>query len=322
MIKEIRNPDMYHGWNKKRNFFEGWYFKIADRNSENVFAVIPGMSKGKTEEHSHSFIQFLNGMETRYSYVKFNAGDFACSRDEFKININDNAFSLNGIHLNLNSEEVHARGQLLFNNMKKWPDTFMNPGSMGFYNYLAFMECYSQVCALDGTVQGCMDVNGRNIDFTGGRVYVEKNWGKAFPRSWIWTQSNSFKDGNVAFTCSMGTVPFMVGSFNGFLAGLMIDHEFYSFTSMNGSKVAVERKGRDVCMLFSRRNLRLKVETSSAEDKFMLCMGPHDGQMIPLVRENLKGKVFIELTDAQERRTIFSGTGMCTGIEYGGEFVF
>ena len=34
-------------------------------------------------------------------------------------------------------------------------------------------------------------VNDNNKPF-GGRGYIEKDWGQAFPRAWIWTQSNHF----------------------------------------------------------------------------------------------------------------------------------
>lgn len=27
----IQKPDLYHGKNKEKNFFEGWYFKVVDK---------------------------------------------------------------------------------------------------------------------------------------------------------------------------------------------------------------------------------------------------------------------------------------------------
>ncbi|EKY26723.1 hypothetical protein HMPREF0216_01908 [Clostridium celatum DSM 1785] len=41
---------------------------------------------------------------------------------------------------------------------------------MGFYNYLNFMECYSQVCALDGGIYGYLKLNNKEIDFTDGKM--------------------------------------------------------------------------------------------------------------------------------------------------------
>ncbi len=159
------------------------------------------------------------------------------------------------------------------------------------------------------------------IDFTGGKVYVEKNCGKSFPKSWIWVQSNSFDVEQISFTCSIGRVPFMFGSFSGFLVALNIGEKFYSFTTINKSTMKIKRGNSDVEIFFRRKNLELKVKTHSKKNMFMQCMGPKDGQMVPLVEENLKGEVELELRDIGTSKIIFSGKGKSTGIEYGGEMM-
>ena len=57
--KALWNPDMYHGWGKEKNYFEGWYFKIVDPTEQYAFAFIPGISIG--QENQHAFIQVLDG---------------------------------------------------------------------------------------------------------------------------------------------------------------------------------------------------------------------------------------------------------------------
>lgn len=57
-----------------------------------------------------------------------------------------------------------------FSNLYYWQDYLINPGIMGFYNYLNFMECYSQVCALDGGIYGYLKLNNKEIDFTDGKM--------------------------------------------------------------------------------------------------------------------------------------------------------
>ena len=43
------------------------------------------------------------------------------------------------------------------------------------------MECYSQVCAIDGDIEeGHLKINGQVIDFSNGKYYIEKNWEKVF----------------------------------------------------------------------------------------------------------------------------------------------
>lgn len=34
MLKQVINPDIYHGWKKEKNFFEGWYFKIVNAKKD------------------------------------------------------------------------------------------------------------------------------------------------------------------------------------------------------------------------------------------------------------------------------------------------
>ncbi|KNF07861.1 tocopherol cyclase [Gottschalkia purinilytica] len=319
MFKEIRNPDLYHGVNRKKNFFEGWYFKIVDKNCDNVFAFIPGIAKGNSLKFNHSFIQVLDGKKVKYNYIKFNSSSFKFKKDKFSIAIEDNNFSLSGISLNINNEKDNISGNIKFENVKKWPDSIVNPGSMGFYNYLTFMECYSHVCCIDGNIIGGLNINGDYIDFTGGKVYIEKNWGRSFPKSWIWIQSNSFDNKRVAFTCSIGRVPFICTTFSGFLVSIMVEDKFYKFTTINRSKMKIIKKDNDVNIVFTKGRLNLNVMTYSNKYEFIQCKGPKDGNMIPLVDESLNGKITVELFNNKINETIFKGVGNCAGIEYGGE---
>lgn len=43
-------------------------------------------------------------------------------------------------------------------------------------------------------VEGTVKVNDQEIDFTGGRGYIEKDWGSSFPKRYIWIQSNHFEE--------------------------------------------------------------------------------------------------------------------------------
>jgi len=153
-MKTILNPDLYHGGKKEKDFFEGWYFKIVDKDNLYKFAFIPGISLGKSSNEHHSFIQIVDGFDTKYNYLRFDKSDFKFdnSSTDFKIGVNSNIFSLDKINLNLKYDNRSIKGNLLFKNIIKWKGSIINPGSMGFYNYLNFMECYSQVCALNGDI--------------------------------------------------------------------------------------------------------------------------------------------------------------------------
>lgn len=319
MIKQILNPDLYHGKNRKSNFFEGWYFKLIDSSMEYPIAIIPGISKETNSKNSHSFIQILLGKDIKYFYKRYDVDSFSAHNSIFHVEIDNSKFSLEGLDIHIVDKDVSIKGSLKFKNIIKWPDSKLNPGSMGFYNYLNFMECYSQVCALNMKLEGNLEINGKNIDFTNGKGYIEKNWGKSFPHGWIWVQCNNFKNANGALSCSIGHIPFPLGSFRGFLVGFDVSGVFYSFTTINRSTISITEKESDVLIVLHNKNHKLTIKTKSSKSNFMLCNGPKDGGMIPLVEETLTGEVAVELKELNSNKVLFHDTGACTGIEYGGD---
>ena len=320
-MKEIFNPDLYHGKHKKKNFFEGWYYKIVDKTNSHKLAIIPGISYSNDKSQHHSFIQILNGHEGKYNYISYSSENFKYDNDKFRICIDSNIFTMNHVNLSINHDDISIKGHLVFKGSVKWPDSIINPGSMGFYNYLKFMECYSQVCILNGSLVGDLDVNGEKINFTGGKVYVEKNWGKSFPKSWLWIQSNCFNRRKASVTCSLGTIPFPIRDFQGFLIGVTVENQFYSFTTINRSKLHIDFLENNVILHVEKKGVKLTLKTYTDEKDFLLCKGPQKGKMSSFVRETLNGKVYVLLEDTKNNKKIFEDIGLSTGVEYGGEFL-
>ncbi len=316
-MNTLINPDLYHGKNKTKNFFEGWYYRIVTKDNSRTFAFIPGISLGSNSMENHSFIQLLDGNNKTFHYLRYNEASFSTKNNPFKVRIDNNSFRMNGISLDISKDSLSLKGYLVFSNIRKWDDSNLNPGSMGFYNYLRFMECYSQVCAISGTCNGILNYNGEIIDFTGGKVYIEKNWGKSFPLEWLWVQCNTFKDNRCTLTCSLGHIPFPVKSFKGFLIAVTIDDILYKFTTLNKSKITINLDN-DVEVTATNKNLRLTFKTLSKKDEFILCYGPKNGEMSPYVNESLVSIVYVRLEDMNTNKIIYEGLGSNAGIEYGG----
>ena len=317
-IKSLRNPDLYHG-RMGKTYFEGWYFKLVDSSRRQAFAFIPGVSFASDPRYSHSFVQIVDGKNALYWYEQFPVQSFSAESDRFSTTIQGNQFSSQGLILNIQNPSIKAKGEIAFCNLLKWPDNFLNPGSMGFYNYILKMQCYSQVCAMDFDLEGVLEINGQKVDFSGGRGYIEKNWGSAFPYSWVWIQCNHFQKERASLSCSLAHIPFWVTSFRGFLIGLFVEERFYAFTTMNRSRVELIQKDNDVLMNIRNTKHTLSLETSTEKENFILLKGPREGQMVPLVQENLQGTVKLELKENRGGKVLFSDVGTCAGIEYGGE---
>ncbi len=313
-----RYPDRFHFPRRRQDYFEGWYFKIVDATRRHVWALIPGIMYGTRPGEDHSFVQVVRGETGEYYYLSFPASDFVPWSRAFHVNVGENQFSAAGVRLALREPELTLEGSLEFSRVWRWPDTAWSPGSMGFFNYLPRMQCYIQVCALDMALQGSLRWGQQEVDFTGGRGYIEKNWGRAFPYSWIWVQSNHFPADRVSLSCSLAQIPFMGTRFQGFIIGFGLDGKLFSFSTMKRSRCQAWAQGEDVVLRAVNARHLLTVETRAPREGFIELRAPRRGQMMPLLQENLSGQVAVRL-ETRSGDMLYAGTGHCAGIEYGGE---
>ncbi|MDF2675607.1 MAG: hypothetical protein K0R09_3879, partial [Clostridiales bacterium] len=158
------------------------------------------------------------------------------------------------------------------------------------------------------------------IDFTGGKVYIEKNWGKAFPYSYIWVQGNSFEKEQAALSCSIGHIPFPVKSFTGFLIGIHVKGEFYKFTTINNSSLSVDCQEDRVILETHNKRYFLRVEAIYEGNTFIDLLAPRDDNMVPIARETLQGKITVSLYDKKRDELLLSGSSSAAGIEFSGDY--
>ena len=317
-LKSFRNPDLYHGRMGKL-YFEGWYIKLVDARMKNTLTFIPGIFFSPDPEYSHAFIQVIDGTAGTYNYEKYQPSDFWADRDEFAVKVGGSSFGSKGVFLSIDRPGAVVSGNVQFSGHLRWPDSLLNPGSMGFYNYILKMQCYSQVCYMDFDLEGHINFNGSDIDLTGGRGYIEKNWGASFPYSWVWVQCNHFPSTRASLSCSLGHIPLLGTRFRGTLVGLYVENSFYAFTTMNRSKTRVTANGTDLTLYLENKDHNLTVDCETNKEDFILLNGPRGDQMIPLVQENLQGQVHVTLKENRSGKTLFADTGYCAGVEYGGE---
>jgi tocopherol cyclase len=107
----------------------------------------------------------------------------------------------------------------------------LSPGAMGWYTFLPFMQTYRGILSLDHRMEGSLTIDLEKIDFSDGRGTMEKNWGKAFPRAYIWIQSNHFSTPGTSLTASVATIPWLGSWFRGFIVGLWHNDKLYRFTT-------------------------------------------------------------------------------------------
>jgi hypothetical protein len=318
-LRAIWRPAIYHGHGKLSNFFEGWYFKFVDAAGQHVQAVIPGVFLGKDRSTSHAFVQVLDGLSGRSTYHRYPLDQFAASDREFDLRVGPNHFRAECISLDIEDSDRTLRGELNFDGLIPWPVTLTSPGIMGPYAFAPFMECYHGVLGFDHAVRGSLVTEGgETVNFDGGRGYIEKDWGQAFPQAWIWGQSNHFDQLGTSITISVATIPWLGKSFRGFIIGLWHGRQLYRFTKYNGSKITSLRlTDKYVTLQVVNRTHRLELE--AARNEGGLLHAPYRSDMLQRVTESLTATIAVKLIELKSERVIFEGAGRHAGLEINGE---
>lgn len=312
-LRRVWNQDWYQGGGKKRNYCEGWYIRIASSDEKHVWAVIPGVSLGQDQEQSCAFIQVIDGRTNETCYIPYPLSSFRYSRDRFEVRIADNLFSRSGMKLNIRHEGLTIRGSLSYSRVKPYPSSFFSPGIMGPFSFMPFMECRHALVSLDHAIRGTLLIKGRKVNFTGGRGYSEKTWGRSFPRSWIWVQSNHFSRKETSFVCAMAKVPWLGRSFTGFFAVLLNKGKITGFSNLTGARVLkldIKKQNIFITLKDKQHLLNIRaVRRSCAELK-----APLEGLMVRRIGESLCSEVRISLYDF-EHGLIFRDIGRNAGCE-------
>lgn len=312
-IFETLHPEIYHGHRARRPFFEGWYFKVVDAEQDNAWAIIPGIYKDHDPALDNAFVMVLDGRSNQVAYHDYPVSDFAAARDSFIIRVGPNSFASEYLTLNL----PRLRGHLTFDGLAPWPVSWRAPGIMGWYGWFP-MECYHGVVSIDHAIAGSLDDGQRRVDLDGGRGYIEKDWGRNFPRTWIWLQANHFDEPAVSLTASVARIPFYGRVFPGFIIGLLLNSRLYRFATYLGSTLEkVRLDGSNVQIVV--RNKEAVLEISAVQGRTALLPAPTPGRgMVPRVSESLDGLVHIQLKDAHGA-IIYEGRSRQTGMEIEGD---
>ena len=233
----VMRPLAYHGDGKSGPYFEGWYFKLVSPEGAHRLSVIPGIYKGKESRDSHAFVQVIDGVDGSSRYIPFEADAFGFKQGEMDIRIANNRFTPEGIELDLHQDAFDLAGKLSFEALSPWPVRPLSPGVMGWFAWVPGMECYHGIVSMDHGIRGTLALNGRPMNFTGGRGYMEKDWGMAMPSAWVWMQSNHFEKEGTSITFSIADIPWGGRSFTGFLGGFLLDGKLHRFATYTGAKV-------------------------------------------------------------------------------------
>jgi len=311
----MRNPCYFQGEKQKKRYFEGWYFKCISADRKRAIAIIPGIAINPQGER-HAFIQVINAVSGKTWYHHFPYADFASPSDRFEIRIDNNFFNSEGLSLDIDKTEGQMKGNLSFSDIKLFPVTWYNPGIMGPFTFIPFMECFHAIVHLYHQLHGQIELDGETLDFEGGTGYIEKDYGRSFPRTYLWLQASHFENGSSSFVFSRARIPLLGYEFPGFFAYFSnFNNISVRFATYNRSRLedwtVDSANGTCSGKFINKHNILIFQAKMNSGGTLR---APIDGLMDRKIIESITAEVTIHLMDSNGK-TIFEGTSGEAGME-------
>jgi len=301
----------FQGNLNKKKYFEGWYFKHVSHDLSKVVSIIPGISL--SPDDSHTFIQIIDGVTGKTQYLAYPLKEFTWQDDKPSLKIGNSVFSEDYINLDLENDEIKVTGHLEYSNIIKYPGSLLSPGIMGWYSFVPFMECKHGVVSVNHDITGELIINNEKINLSGGKGYIEKDWGRSFPEAWIWIQSNNFNNPGTSFQFSVAKIPWMGKYFMGFISFLYLNSRFYLFSTYNKSELSgITYDGKTISFKISSNIATLKVTV--VKKGFGELLAPDLGKMSRKIKESIDSNVMISLFD-KKGELIYNDSAGRAGLE-------
>ncbi len=295
-----RKAENYHGKEKTRPYFEGWYFKHVSAKDDFVISIICGVSRTKNKSDDHSFIQIITSLKQKSKYIRFPYDAFKYKKDSFSVAVGENTFSYDEMHLDIDSEEIKIKADLTYADKTKIQNSFFSPSIMGPFSYVPNMECNHGVLSLKNSVEGSITLDGTKYDMTDAVGYIEKDWGEAFPNAWIWLQGNvSLKGDDASFMCSIASIPLGLINFTGIICVLGIGEKQCRFATYNGTRIKSIKKTDNGVYLELKKGTEI-LEINAYTKNFDILVGPTRNGMDRTLYESVEGEISLKLFEKGE----------------------
>lgn len=308
---KVFRPWAFQGSKRMKNYFEGWYFKHVSADRNNVYAIIPGLSLSAND--SHSFVQVLNGLTGEAFYYRYPVNQFKASSKVLSVEVGISTFSSQGINLQLDDSIGSINGKLSYDAIEIYPSTVARPGIMGWYSFVPFMECKHGIVSTGHSLNGEIKILGKRIDFDNGKGYIEKDWGKSFPESWIWIHCNTFNTSDASFTFSVAKIPWLGSYFIGFISYLSFDSHFYNFSTWSKAEIEL-LEYRDNILSIIVTNKKYKLFIKAVNNMPGDLKAPVRGSMSRIIKETVDAGIEIRLMD-RAGNIVFTDEGTRGGME-------
>lgn len=199
------------------NYFEGWYFK--HQKAQEMLAVIAGRAD------DGAFIQVLTREGSYYAGYPLSA-----YRKRNDLQLADSVFAPDGISLAMRHDGIELTGNLRYAHL-----TPIRGDIMGPFRFFP-MQCRHKVISMHHRLAGSVFLNGTEMEFTGGKGYIEGDAGCSFPQSYTWVQCNDFEK-DCSIMASAAQIPFAGRQIWGCICVICLDGVEYRLATYLGARI-------------------------------------------------------------------------------------
>jgi len=333
-------------------FFEGWYLRITDVNKGDSIGLLFGNvlpDSQATLTGPLVFASILRRECTSYGTCrlvsvngKFNTSDLSItvkgqdvsvdpdmtSPSNFRWQVNDGdhggyldqkgndtsaVFKLEDIVLSLKINKPYA-----WNKQGTGPEGYLAHLPLPLHWFVFSLRSNLVEYELQNLTSGAV-TRGSN-----GLVHMEKNWGKSFPKKWIWSEGVLSDGTNASFALSGGQVDFSVVSMDAYLIGyrnpsIDLDLSFNPTDSVVSANVS--GCSGSVQLTINSLRYRVQINLTGRNETYSSCLyGPEVGGFRRSCVESYDATAYIEVSKRQlfGYTTLDKQTFQGAALEFGG----
>lgn len=275
-----------------RQYFEGTYYKHQAFGY--TLAIIPGRAS------DCAFIQVITN-DSSY-YIEYPLSEYHQQKEHLVVG--DSVFSLDGVHLDIHTQSLYLLGDLRYESLTPLKSDIMGP-----FRHLP-MQCHHSVASMKHTIAGSIKLNGKTVSFTGGTGYIESDRGRSFPKSYVWVQSNDFKQ-DCSIMVSVATIPFCGFQFTGCICVVQLNGHQYRLATYNGVKIECCTPER-ITLCQGKYRLEIKADCNGGH----ALQAPQSGVMARTIHENAACPAWFRFIEGNS--ILLDAKSDYTGYEYVG----
>jgi hypothetical protein len=141
------------------------------------------------------------------------------------------------------------------------------------------MECRHSVISMGHSITGSITLNGKLLNFDGGKGYIEADSGRSFPTEYAWIHCNDFA-GDCSIMASVAGIPFCGLRFWGCICVVWLNGREYRLATYRGAKI---RRCDPACFLLEQGEYRLEIAVDAQTGHTLAA--PRAGVMSRSIRE-------------------------------------